>query len=67
MALDLLLRQDYMRSDFEIIVVDNNSKDRTKEVVDKYIIENPGLSIHYVFKPNQGLVYARQKKRGIVR
>ena len=30
MAIENLLKQEYERSDFEIIVVDNNSKDKAK-------------------------------------
>ena len=31
-----LLEQDFPREDFEVIVVDNNSKDNTFEVVNKF-------------------------------
>jgi len=40
---------------FEIIVVDNNSTDGTKEVVGRY----PGVT--YVFEPNKGITRARQR------
>lgn len=59
MAIESLLNQEFEKSDFEIIIVDNNSKDNTKEVVEKYIKGNPNFSIRYVFEPRQGLVYAR--------
>lgn len=46
--------------DYEIIVVDNNSKDKTKILVESYI---PRLRdrLKYVFEPNQGLSYARNR------
>lgn len=50
-------------SDFEIIVVDNNSNDRTKETVMEEGRQSPRL-IRYVFEPNQGVSFARN--RGIL-
>lgn len=44
--------------DFEIIVVDNNSRDRTKETVAEETHQSP-LLIRYVFEPKQGISYAR--------
>ena len=42
---------------WELIVVDNNSKDRTKEIVDRYINEG-GNNIHYMFEAQQGKSFA---------
>ncbi|HEX5734489.1 MAG TPA: glycosyltransferase, partial [Blastocatellia bacterium] len=43
---------------YEVIVVDNNSTDSTREVVESLI--NKGHSnLHYVFEPKQGVSYAR--------
>jgi len=58
-CLDSLVTQDYHPDDFEIIVVDNNSSDNTREVVQKYIETYPGISIQYILESRQGLVYAR--------
>ena len=43
--------------DYEIIVVDNNSKDNTREVVDSYIAQFQG-SFMYVFEPKQARAHA---------
>ena len=43
---------------YEIIVVDNNSKDRTKEVVQEFQAHN-GRFVRYIFEGRQGLAYAR--------
>jgi GT2 family glycosyltransferase len=43
--------------DHEIILVDNNSKDDTKEIVGSYILKNN--KIRYVFEPKQGISHAR--------
>jgi len=43
---------------WEILVVDNNSKDRTKSVVDEYSARFPGR-FRYVFESKQGLSNAR--------
>ena len=40
-----ILSQDYPHELFEIIVVDDNSIDRTNEIVNKLIIENPSNNI----------------------
>ena len=45
---------------WEVLVVDNNSTDNTKEVVDKFI-EGSKLNLRYVKESKQGLSYARNK------
>ena len=55
-AIDSLLNQDF--DDYEIIVVDNASSDRTKEVVQQRL-DNP--LIKYVYEPELGLSVARNR------
>ncbi len=43
--------------DYEIIVVDNNSQDQTKETIESFAKENS--KIYYVFEPKQGISNAR--------
>ncbi len=45
---------------FEILVVDNNSSDATREVVAQ-IAGQAGPPIRYVFEPKQGIPYARNR------
>ena len=44
---------------WESIVVDNNSKDDTRERVESFAAEHPELNLRYVFEQKQGLSYAR--------
>lgn len=57
LALDALVAQTLDPHRFEIIVVDNNSGDRTREVVERRAARHPG--IRYVFESRQGLPIAR--------
>ncbi|MBT8114542.1 MAG: glycosyltransferase [Arenicella sp.] len=45
-----------LNCDDEVIVIDNNSHDETREVVEKY---SSSLPIRYIFEPVQGLATAR--------
>lgn len=43
-----------------VIIVDNNSSDQTKEIVESYVSNyNPKIDFQYYFEKNQGLSYAR--------
>lgn len=53
-ALESLLAQDGNAS-YEIILVDNNSSDRTREVVEAFIARAPEANLRYVFEGKQGL------------
>jgi glycosyltransferase involved in cell wall biosynthesis len=44
--------------EWEILVVDNNSTDKTREVVESFCGQYPGR-FRYLFEPRQGLSYAR--------
>ncbi len=44
---------------WECIVVDNNSKDNTRERIEAFTSEHNSLNIRYIFEENQGLSYAR--------
>jgi glucosyl-dolichyl phosphate glucuronosyltransferase len=58
LTLDSFLKQSYPKELYEIIVCDNNSSDSTKEVVEKYVDENPNI-VKYMYEKRQGVHYAR--------
>ncbi len=57
--LDALLAQDAGDVTYDIIVVDNNSRDDTREVVQNAIAQDTSRRIHYLFEPRQGVSHAR--------
>ncbi len=57
-VLESLINQNVDKSLFEVLVVDNNSKDNTREVVNSFY---DFLPIRYTFEKQQGLVYARNQ------
>lgn len=59
MCLDSLVRQSYSKNKYEIIIVDNNSKDNTYYVVKRYIDKYRAISIKYLFEEKQGAGFAR--------
>jgi len=42
----------------EVLVIDNNSSDHTREVVESF---SPPFPLHYIFEPVQGLSHARNR------
>ena len=49
------------RISWEIVVIDNNSKDNTAQIVKEFQESWPSISaVKYFFEPKQGLAYARQ-------
>ena len=57
-ALDNLLRQECDGVKYEVIIVDNNSTDQTRQVVESFIRQGH-TNLRYVFEPRQGVSYAR--------
>lgn len=55
-AIESLCNQTLCSSQYEIIVVDNNSTDATREVVESFL---NFYNIRYLFESRQGLSYAR--------
>lgn len=60
-TLTSVLKHEYNNNfDYEVIVVDNNSKDDTKTVVESFI-RHTGNRLRYVLEATQGLPYARNR------
>src|SRR4051812_38541345 len=57
-ALESVLNQDTQGATYEVILVDNNSTDHTREVATSFI-ENSGEKLRYLFEAEQGVSYAR--------
>jgi len=57
-TLQYLIKQDFGEGTLEVLVVDNNSDDRTREVVDEFLTSE-GVPVRYLFEPVQGLSRAR--------
>ena len=58
-SLKSMADQDADRSDFEVIVVNNNSTDRTLPLCGEFEQENPGLNFRHIMERRQGLSIAR--------
>lgn len=63
-VLQHLLQQSLDKKDYEIIVVNNNSTDRTEAIAGNFHRNNPDIQFKYVIEINQGLSYGRN--RGIL-
>jgi GT2 family glycosyltransferase len=57
-ALESILKQETGDVRYEVIVVDNNSTDQTRQVVESFIERGQG-NMRYVFESKQGLSHAR--------
>lgn len=62
-VLDKLRQQTKIESiNWEIIVIDNNSKDNTSQIFQKYLQTwNLEIPLRYIFEPEQGLDFARNR------
>ncbi|CDM69228.1 Glycosyl transferase, family 2 [Clostridium bornimense] len=58
-CIESIIRNNYPKEKYEVIIIDNNSKDNTKDTVYNYI--NKGLNIKYFLEENIGLSFARNK------
>jgi len=66
-ALDSLVKQDYDKNDYEIIVVDNNSTDQTPQIIDGFKEKHPEYNIVLAKETQQGLSYGRNKGIALAR
>ena len=57
-TIESLLLQTYPSQRYEIVVVDNNSKDSTRKVVEKFM-DNTLVEVSYILERRQGVHYAR--------
>ena len=58
-TLESVLRQDAGSVRFEVVVVDNNSSDDTRTVIEDASQRAGGVPLRYVFEPRQGVSHAR--------
>lgn len=60
-ALESVRLQELPSSDFELVIVDNNSNDDTAIISETFIKANPSLNVRYCFEANKGLSHARNR------
>ena len=56
-----LIGQNYPKADFEILIIDNASTDKTKDISSKLIKQYPQHNIRYIFEPIPGLLSGRHR------
>lgn len=56
-----LVKQNYHQDDYEILVIDNGSTDRTKQVTEDISQQNQNHNIRYIYEPEPGLLSGRHR------
>lgn len=59
--LESIAKNDIAKSEYEIILVDNNCTDDTHAICDAFSQAHPDIAFRYVLEPEQGLSAARNK------
>ena len=59
--LESIAKNDIEKSKYEIVLVDNNCTDNTKEVCEAFVKTHKDVNFRYVVEPEQGLSAARNK------
>ncbi len=60
-AVESIFNQDYDRSKYEVIVVDNNSTDNTVQLLQQYKEEHPAYNFSYYVERQQGVAHTRTR------
>jgi glycosyltransferase involved in cell wall biosynthesis len=60
-AVESIFSQQYDKGLYEVIVVDNNSKDETLSLLDEYKASHPGYHFRYFTEMKQGVANARTR------
>lgn len=60
-CIESLCKQDLQSCDFEILIVDNNSRDNTRNVVETSVVAYPKNRIRYILEVRQGDFFARNR------
>lgn len=60
-VLESLRKQTLSKDLFEIVLVNNNSPGKTKEISDAFQVANPDIKYSYHLETNQGLSYGRNR------
>ena len=60
-ALQSLTQQTLPAKDFEILIINNNSTDRTPQISRDFMAAHPKLNVRYFVETSQGLSYARNR------
>ena len=56
-----LAKNDLPKPDYEIVLVDNNCTDHTREICNAFALQHPDISFRYVIETEQGLSAARNR------
>ena len=59
--LESIASQDFPRQSYEIVLVNNNSTDRTEELCTQFCQRHPDIHFHYCVESQQGLSHARNR------
>lgn len=60
-ALESVIKQDYPRQEYEVLVVDNGVTDTIRDVVDEICAQNKQHLIRYIHEPVPGLLSGRHR------
>jgi glycosyltransferase involved in cell wall biosynthesis len=60
-TLDHLKNQSLNKDQYEIVIVNNNSRDNTENICKKFLKDSPELNVKYVNETSQGHSYSRNR------
>ena len=60
-CLEHLKNQTCKTEDYEVVLINNNSTDKTEFICKEYIQKNPELNVSYFLEKNPGLSHARNR------